>query len=79
MSSWTIDERFRKMQWRIQGRSPPPHLFLDQTEARRAEKIFFDTGHPLLCKGLNDRPPPPTPTLSQGLDLALKCLSLYAD
>ena len=21
--------------------SPPPHLFLDQTEARRAEKLFF--------------------------------------
>ena len=26
------------------GPTPPP-LFLDQTEARRAEKIFFKTGH----------------------------------
>ena len=37
---------------------PPPPLFLDQNEARRAEKRF-----------LGDRPPPPL--LSQGLDPAL--------
>ena len=41
-----------------------PSLFLDQTEARRAEKNCF--GH---------RPPPP---LSQGLDPALKTKS-FAD
>ena len=30
-------------------------LFLDETEARRAEKKFFDTGAPLsLSLGLND-------------------------
>ena len=34
-------------QWRIQGtgegpKPPPPPLFLDQTEARRAEKNFGD-------------------------------------
>ena len=49
-------------QWRIQGRGPgagPPPLFLVQTEARRAEKIFFS-------KGLNDRASP----LSQDLDPA---------
>ena len=43
------------IQWRIQGRGPgdpPLPLSLDQTEARRAEKMF-----------LEDRPPPP-PTLS---------------
>ena len=40
------------------GKGPAP-LFLDQTEARRAEKKFF-----------GDRPPP-TPPLSQGLDPAL--------
>ena len=40
------------LQWRIQGSrggaraSPPPHLFLDQTEARRAEKKFFETAPP---------------------------------
>ena len=30
------------VKWRIQGRgpAPPPPLFLDQTEARRAEKIL---------------------------------------
>ena len=35
-------------QWRIQGRGPgdAPPLFLDQTEARRAENFFL-------------RPPPP--------------------
>ena len=54
-------------QWRIQGRGPggPPPLFLDQTEARRAENCFWRPPPP-LSKGLDDR----TPTLSQGLDLA---------
>ena len=44
-------------QWRIQekGREGPPPLFLDQTEARRAEKKFF-----------GDRPPPPPPILMSG-------------
>ena len=53
------------------ARSP---LFLDQTEGRRAEKIFFCDRPPLisgsgwpplhpLSRGLDDRPP-----LSQGLD-----------
>ena len=46
------------MQWRIQrrGLGGPPSLFLDQTEAQRAEKK-------------NLRPPPPPP-LSEGLDPA---------
>ena len=39
------------------GASVAPPLFLDQNETRRAEK-----------KSFGDRPPPPTPTLSQGLD-----------
>ena len=46
-------------QWRIKGRGPP--LFLDQTEARRAEKICFETV----------APPPPNPPLiflSEALD-----------
>ena len=37
-------------QWRIQGRGqggPTPPLFLDQTEARRAEKNFLRPGPPL--------------------------------
>ena len=49
-------------------------LFLDQTEARRAKKIFF-----------GDRPPPyirvwitPYPPLSQGVDPALLCTITYA-
>ena len=29
------------------GQPPPPPLFLDQTETRRAEKIFWSPGHPL--------------------------------
>ena len=42
------------------ARPTPPPLFLDQNEARRAEKRF-----------LGDRPPPLPPLLSQGLDPAL--------
>ena len=34
----------RTWQWRIQGRPPP--LFLDETEARRVENIFFQTTTP---------------------------------
>ena len=39
------------------ARSPP--LFLDQTEDRRAEKIFFATAPPPLSQGLDDRPSTP--------------------
>ena len=35
----------------------PPQLFLDQTEARRAKKIFLGAP-PTLSKGLDDHPPP---------------------
>ena len=41
------------------GESAPPSLFLDQTEAQRDEKIFFETV------------PPPSPPLSEGLDPTL--------
>ena len=37
------------------GGGRAPHLFLDQTEAWRAEKIFFDTGFPPLSQGLGDQ------------------------
>ena len=50
------------------GRNPgggAPPLFLNQTEARGAENIFFGD-RPPLSKGLDDRPP-----LLQGLDPAL--------
>ena len=47
-------------------RGPGPPLFLDQTEAQRAKKIFWDTP-PSVSKGLDNHSP-----LSQGLDLALK-------
>ena len=50
------------------GGRPPTILFLDQTEARRAEIIFFvvRASPPPLSKGLHDPPPP-----SQGLYPAL--------
>ena len=40
-----------------------PPLFLDQTEARRAEKNFLDTVPPPFSLGLDDQPPPPLPYL----------------
>ena len=46
-------------EWRIQGRGPgglDPLLFLDQTEAQRAEKNFF--GDPPLIKGSGWLRPP---------------------
>ena len=47
------------------GAAPPPALFLDQTEARRAKKCFFgDRPFP--------HPNPPLPQLSQGLDPTLQ-------
>ena len=54
-----------------EGRPPTP-LFLDETEAQRAEKKFLETGPsspppPPLSKGLDDRPHP----ISQGPDPAL--------
>ena len=42
-----------------------PLHFLDQTEARRAEKSFFGDCPP-LCQGLDDLPPPLLS--SEGLD-----------
>ena len=53
------------------GEGPWPRFFLDQTEARRAKKIFGGR-FPPLCQGLNDRPPPPPPPLSEGLDPPLE-------
>ena len=54
------------IQWRIQGRGPPPTPppILYQTKVRRAEKNFLILPPP-LCLGLDDRPSPP---LSEGLD-----------
>ena len=40
--------------------SPPPTLFLDQNEARRAEKIFFWRRGPALISGSGWPAPPPT-------------------
>ena len=51
------------VQWRIQGRGPggPPFpLFLEQNEARRAEKIFFEDRPSPLPQSL-DAPPPLPP------------------
>ena len=55
-----------------EARAPPPPLFLDQTEAQRAEKVFLETASSPLSKGLDDcnTAPPRASHLSQGLDLA---------
>ena len=61
-------------QCQIQGRDlgppnpPSAPLFLDQTEAKMAEKNFFETGPP-FSQDLDDSPP-----LSGGLDLPLQTL-----
>ena len=55
---------------------PPPPLFLEQTEARRAEKHFLKPLPPYLRVWMTipPPPPPPPPPLSEGLDLPLFCL-----
>ena len=61
------------VKWRIQGREPggPPFpLFLEQNEARRAEKIFFEDRPSPLPQSL-DAPPPHSPP-SEGLDPPLQ-------
>ena len=40
-----------------------PPLFLDQTEAQRAQKNFFGDWPPPLSQGLDDRSPPPPNSL----------------
>ena len=59
------------------GGARAPALFLDQTEARRAEKMFFETAPPPhFCQGLDDRPPSP---LSEGLDPPLIYIAWNVD
>ena len=41
----------------VPGELGPP-LFLDQTQARRAEKNLFEDRPPPLFQGLDDRAPP---------------------
>ena len=49
------------------SREGGPHLFVDQTEAQRAKKVFLETAAPPpLSKGVDERPP-----LSQALDPSL--------
>ena len=50
------------------GGGPGTPLFLDQTEARTAEKNFWRRRPPLLSQDLDDRPLPLLPPLSEGLD-----------
>ena len=42
-------------------KGPAPPWFVDQNEARRAEKNFLGDHHPSLSQGLYDRPSPPPP------------------
>ena len=62
---WRIQGSWGTMvavQWRIQGRGPggPPFpLFLEQNEARRAEKIFFEDRPSPLPQSLDAPPLPP--------------------
>ena len=63
---WKPLDRNICLQCRIQGRGPGDlglPLFLDQSEARRAEKIFFGRPAPLpyLWVWMTPNPPPPRP------------------
>ena len=63
-----------------QGRGAPPPLFLDQTEAQRAAKIFLETFPPPLSKGLDDRPtPPPPPPSTAWCYLTLRYLDILSN
>ena len=53
------------LQWQIQGRGP---LFVDQTEAQRAQKNFLGDQAPPYLMVWMTAPPPPPPTLFEGLD-----------
>ena len=73
-------------QGRIQGRGPGARcpLFLDQTEARRAEKPFFGDHPPPLSKSLDDPPSPPPPHLisrsgSASGNLRVRCSNWHLD
>ena len=60
---WKPLDRNICLQWRIQGSGPGDlglPLFLDQAEARRAEKIFLgDRPPPYLRVWMTPNPPPP--------------------
>ena len=51
------------------GGGPPPPLFLDQNEARRAEKFFFEACPTPYLRVWMTAPPP----LCEGLDPPLDC------
>ena len=65
----SFQRKYIVIQWRIQGRSPggQPPLFLDQTEALRAENCFFFwRPSPPSSMCLDDQPPPPpSPSISR--------------
>ena len=71
--SWDLFAEFWEVRWRGtfypvadlgEGRGPPaPPLFLYQTETRRAEKIFLETGYP-PCLRVWMTPPPSAPYLN---------------
>ena len=58
------------------SRGGAPVLFLDQTEARRAENILWRPP-PLLSQGLDHRAPPAFP-LSEGLDRTIRHCIIYS-
>ena len=58
------------------ARPPPPtHYFSTKMRPEGPKKIFLETGSSPLSQGLDDRPPPLPPPLSEGLDPPLKTTS----
>ena len=50
--------KYKLVSGRSRGGAWVPPLFFDQNEARRAEKIFLETGHPPYLRVWMTPPPP---------------------
>ena len=56
---------------------PPPTLFLDQTEAQRAQRNFLGDKPTSYLRVWMSTPPPTPPPLSQGLDPPPRLVSFH--
>ena len=79
LRKWT--QKKYSFQWRIYWRGPKgpgPPLFLDQTEAPRAEKKFFWDRASAFSQGLDDRAPALSECLDSPLHLRIELDLIYS-